>query len=266
MSFLPVVPMGGYAGWRFLERTIETQKAAHDEAAAMKRDTAYFRENIGKVTSAEALVADHRLLSVALGAFGLDDDIGNMFFIQKILSDGTQSDDALANKIADKSYRKFSEAFGFGDFAVPNTQLSDFPDRIIAAYQTRQFEIAVGDQNADMRLALHMTRELGTLASADSGDDTKWYSVMGSEPLREVFETAFGLPDSFAALDIDKQMEVFRTRTERAFGDGEISQFSDPEKMDELLRLFLVRSELAASAAGFSPAQTALTLLSNAAR
>ncbi|MHC0051960.1 DUF1217 domain-containing protein [Actibacterium sp. D379-3] len=266
MSFQPVVPLGGFAGWRFLERTMEAQKAAHDTTPAMARDVDYFRENIGKITSAEALVADRRLLSVALGAFGLDDDIDNRFFIQKVLSDGTLEDGALANKLADKSYFKLSEAFGFGDFDVPNTQLSNFADKITSAYQTRQFEIAVGDQNADMRLALNLTRDLTELAANDSSDETKWYSVMGSEPLRTVFETAFGLPPEFAALDIDKQLTMFRDRADRIFGNGEVSQFQDPEKMEELLRLFLVRAELNNTAASFSPASTALTLLQNAAR
>ncbi|SMX47452.1 DUF1217 domain-containing protein [Actibacterium lipolyticum] len=264
MTFQPVIPFGGFVGWRFLERTMDAQKTAYDASPAIKRDQAYFRENIGKVTSAEALVADRRLLSVALGAFGLDDDINNRFFIQKVLADGVESDDALANKLADKSYLKFAEAFGFGGEDAPNSQKPDFADGILDAYKTRQFEIAVGNQNDDMRLVMNLTRELGELAGSDSSNNAKWYGVMGSEPLRTVFETTFGLPSSFAALDIDKQLEVFRDRAESVFGSGEVDQFAIPEKMEELTRLFLIRSQLANSSAAYSPASTALTLLQNA--
>lgn len=266
MSFQPVIPFGGFAGWRFLGRTLEVQKTAFDQAPQMARDIDYFSENIGKVTSAEALVADRRLLGVALGAFGLDSDIDNRFFIRKVLEDGTLESDALANRLADKSYLKLSKAFGFGDFDTPNTQLSDFPGKIIEAYKTRQFEIAVGDQNDDMRLALNVQRELGELAQTDAGNDTKWYSVMGSEPLRQVFETALGLPSSFATLDIDHQLDVFRDKAGRVFGDGEIGQFSDPEKMDELVRLFLARSEINGISASLSSGSIALSLLQSASR
>lgn len=264
--FQPVVPFGGFAGWRFLERTRETQQAAHDNSAEIRRNSDYFRENIGKVRDVDALVNDRRLMTVALGAFGLDDDINNRYFIRTVMSEGTLEPDALANRIANKSYVKLAEAFGFGDFDTPNTVLSDFPDKIIEAYKDRQFEISVGEVDGDMRLTLNLQRELPEIVDQSASEDTKWFSVMGSEPLRRVFETALGLPPSFAALDIDKQLETFQDRARSTFGDATVSQFSDPEKMDKLLRLHLVRSQIAATANNFSSANTALTLLSAARR
>ncbi|TCP39113.1 DUF1217 domain-containing protein [Rhodovulum marinum] len=261
MSFQPVVPIGGYAGWRFLERTMERQQEVFNQSTVMQRDLDYFAEKIGDVRTAEDLVGDYRLLKVALGAFGLQDDIGNKFFIRKILSEGTTADDALANKLADKSYFKLAEAFGFGELGLPNTRDEGFADTIAEAYRTRSFEIAVGEQNDDMRLALNLERELAPLAEGSSSGDAKWFSVMGSEPMRAVFDTAFGLPDSFAALDLDKQLEVYRDKAEAIFGDSELDQFADPEKREELVKLFLIRSEISSGFAGYSPAQTALTLL-----
>ena len=263
--FQPVVPFGGFAGWRFLERTREAQQAAHDNSAQISRNVDYFRENIAKVTNVDALVNDHRLMTVALGAFGLDDDIGNRYFIRTILSEGTLADDTLANRLADKSYAKMAEAFGF-DLGTPNTVLSDFPDKIIEAYQTRQFEVAVGNVDNTMRLTLNLERELPDIINDTVSEETKWFSVMGSEPLRRVFELALGLPTSFAALDIDKQLETFQDRAAATFGDATISQFADPDKMEKLVRLHLVRAQIEANTASFSPAATALTLLSGAVR
>ncbi len=266
MNFQPLVPIGGIAGWRFLTRTMDTQKTAHDNTPQIKRDVQYFKDNIGKVTSAEALVADRRLLGVALGAFGLDADIDNRFFIKKVLSDGTLQDNALANRLADKRYLELSKAFGFGDFDTPRTQLSEFGNEITTAYQTRQFEIAVGTQDDDMRLALNLSRELSALAERDTSDETKWFTIMGSEPLKQVFETAFGLPSAFGTLDLDRQLATFRDKASRLFGSSEVSQFTDPERRDELLQKFLARSQSARSLANFSPAATALTLLQSAQR
>ena len=52
----------------------------------------------GRIASAEALVKDRRLLTVALGAFGLDGEIDKKFFIRKVLEGGTEASDSLANR------------------------------------------------------------------------------------------------------------------------------------------------------------------------
>ncbi|SFJ61758.1 DUF1217 domain-containing protein [Celeribacter neptunius] len=265
MSYQPVVPFGGYAGWVVLQRTKDNQQEAFNQSAEMQRETDYFRENISKITTAEDLVSDYRMLKVALGAFGLDDDINNKFFIEKVLDEGTLNSDALANKLSDKRYFKLAEAFGFGNFSVPSTVISDFPDKIISAYQEKQFQVAVGEQNEDMRLALNLDEELTSLVNKDTSDNGRWYSVMGNPALRTVFETALGLPSSFGTLDLDQQLSMFRDKADQYLGDSEISQFSDPEKQDKLVKLFLIRSELAnGTTNSYSAASNALTLLSGA--
>lgn len=265
MSFTPVIPLSGYSGWSFLQRTLDSQKQAFTSSPENRRDEAYFRENIGKVETAEQLVSDRRLLKVALGAFGLGDDINNRFFIQKVLQDGTTDSKALANKLADKAYARFSAAFGFGDGGTPSTQSAGFADAVLAAYNDRQFEIAVGAQDETMRLALNAKRELAALASSTSSKDTKWFNIMGSTPLREVFETALGLPSSFGALDLDQQLKTLRTKTDALLGDGEISQFSDPDKMDALIRRYLVRAQAESGTYSLlTPGAGALQLLQGA--
>ena len=72
MSFQPVLPLGGYAGWTFLKRTIVRQQAVQQAAPEAQRDEAYFRSKIGKVATAEQLVSDKRLLRISLAAFGLE--------------------------------------------------------------------------------------------------------------------------------------------------------------------------------------------------
>lgn len=223
---------------------MEAQTEAFETSAELIRDTDYFKEHIGEIDTAEDLVANRRLLRVALGAFGLQDDIDNKFFIQKVLSDGVLDDDSLANRMSDTRYQDLSRAFGFGDFDIPRSKDSEFGDKIVEKYQTRQFEVAVGNQDDDLRLAMYAKRELAAVAASDSSDDTKWFEIMGSEPLRQVIETALGLPDSISQLDLDQQLGIFRDAALRKFGDGEVAQFSDPEMVDDIVELFLLRSEL----------------------
>lgn len=263
MSFQPVVPLTGYTGWRFLERTLDAQQTAFAESQPVARATDYFRDNISKVTSAADLVADRQLLSVALGAFGLEDDINNQFFIRTILEEGTIVDDALANRLADTRYAEFSRAFGFGDTAVPRTVLSDFADEIIGKYETAKFARAVGDQNNDLRLALNVGEGLDAVLEQTSTNVGRWFSIMGNPPLREVFQTALGLPSSIASIDLDQQREIFEERATAVLGSGEVGDLTDPDQQEKLIRLYLVRSE-AAQISGFSGASTALTLLQSA--
>ena len=260
MTFQPVIPSGGYAGWVFLNRTLDAQQTAHQRS--LQTDTDYFAEHIGEVRTVDDLLSDRRLLNVALGAFGLDDDINSTFFIGKVLREGTSNPDALANKLADKTYLKLSQAFGFGEGIPPRTQLSGFAEEIAGAYHARQFEISVGDQNEDFRLALTAQRELPDIAGSESSIDTKWYTIMGSPPLRSVFESALGLPSSFGSLDIEDQLATFKSRARRQFGSDDPSQFSDPAARDRLVQTFLLRSQIADGAQALSSANTALVLLS----
>ncbi|WP_435256946.1 DUF1217 domain-containing protein [Thioclava sp. FR2] len=253
--------MAGYAGWMFLKRTAATQLAAYSAQASVTKDSAYFREKIGGIKSAEELVSDQRLLRVALSAHGLEADLPNKFFIKKVLQDGTLDPKALSNRLADKRYSEFAKAFGFGDFSTPRTKLSDFADKLLKKFVEKQFQASVGEQNSSFRIAMNAETQLKDLARSSTAESSKWFSVLGSPPLREVFEKAFGLPPTFAAIDLDKQVEVLQDRTRTAFGSAVISQFSDEEKIDKLVRMFVIRSETADYAANVSRGQIALTLL-----
>lgn len=246
MTFQPVVPLGGIGGWAFLSRTREAQQEAFDRSASVVRDTAYFEERIGAVGSAEELVADRRLLRIALGAFGLDSEIDSTFFVRKTLEETTFDPKSLSNRLSDKRYLEMAKAFGFGDLDPPNTALSDFGARITALYRERQFEVAVGNQSEDMRLALGLERDLGGLIDKGMSDKAAWFTVMATQPLRVVFERAFGLPTVIGTLDIDRQLELFRGKAQALFGDPSLAQFADPEKLDTLRRSFLAQSELQA--------------------
>ena len=261
MSFQPVLPLSGFAGWSFLKKTMARQQVALQTVPAQDRDEAYFRDKIGKVKTAEQLVNDKRLLRISLAAFGLEADVNSKAFIQKILEGGTLKEGSLANKLADKQYQKLSAAFGFGDFKVPRTAISTFPDEILTQFRTRSFETAVGNQNNAYRLAMNAEREIPALAAKSTSETSKWYSILGNAPLREVMQTAFGLPKSFAAIDLDQQVTVLKDKTKAAFGSSAISQFSDPAKMEALVRRFLFRSEIQDLGTGSSPAAIALTLL-----
>lgn len=260
MSFQPVVPMGGLAGWRFLERTLERQETSHARSPAALRDEAYFRENIGKIDSAADLVADRRLLKVTLTAFGLSEDLPNRAYIQRILESDTSERRSFANRLSDKRYLEMAKALGFGDGPEPKTRDAAVVEKILTRARERRFEEAVGTQNESMRLALALRRDLTRVARDAGSDDAAWFTVLGTPSLRSVFETAFGLPREFAALDIDKQSEIIQGRVERLTGSKSITQFTEDGAMDQLIRRFFVGTQLA-EINQITPGSSALSLL-----
>lgn len=259
--FAPVIPSTGLVGWRFLQRTYDSQFNAFTQSAQLNRTTDYFAENIGKISSAKDLVSDRRLLEVALGAFGLQDDIDSRFFIQKILEEGTTADDALANRFSDSRYKDFSSAFGLGPGEQSNLKEPEFIADIVARFQANSFEIATGTQDDSMRIALFVQREMPSLAGDDVSNDAKWFTVMGQPPLRAAFEKALNLPASFGQADIDQQLVVFKQRARAVFGSDDMSLFADTTAVDELVTKYIVKSQLDAFSATASPASIALSLL-----
>ncbi len=258
MTFQPVVVGTGLVGWQFLKSTATSQREAFDASPLLARDTDYFAQNIASVTSAEELVADRRLLRVALGAFGLQDDIDNKFFIQKILAEGTTDPDALANKLTDERYKAMAKRFGFGSLLGPATATPGFAQDIISRYRAQEFEVAVGAQDDSLRLGLNFERSLGEFNS--SSPDAAWFRVMGTPPLRTVLEGALGLPSSFAQLDIDKQLETFRDKMKSRFGVSEIAEIAAPDNSERVVQAYLLQEQVSQFRQSGS-AQIALTLL-----
>ncbi|MFO6464922.1 DUF1217 domain-containing protein [Jannaschia sp. KMU-145] len=244
MTFQPAVIGTGLAGWRALQQSMPRQREIHDQSPAIARDLDYFRARIGDVQSAEELVSDYRLLRVALGAFGLSDEIGSRALIRRVLAEGTIQEDALANKLTDRRYRTMARAFGFGDFPTPNSQLPGFSDRIEALYRERIFEVAVGDVAPDMRLALNASRELADLAGGAGSSRTKWFTLMGTPPIREVMEVALGLPASIGTLPIDRQITEFIDRAEAIFGTSDLSRLGAEPLLAEVLDRFTTLASL----------------------
>lgn len=262
MSFQVQVGTGGYAGWKLLQRTRDTQIELIGKEAGMQATRDYVAEKLPRIGSAEELVSDYRLLKVTLSAFGLESDINNKFFIQKVLSEGTTEKDAFANRLADKRYAAMADALRLDTPDTAATRDAGYAGTLFSNYTVREFERRVGEVDDSLRLALNAERELGKLGGQSSSDNTKWYSILGSKPLRTVFEGAFGFGSAYGKLPIDRQLEEFRDKAEQVFGSPEVSNFSDPKMIEKLVQTYVLRSQVTASQAQ-SPYSTALAILTS---
>lgn len=261
MSYTPVIPLSGYSGWVMLNKTMERQQTAFNSSSQNQNLEDYFREKIGTISSVDELINDRRLLTVALGAFGLDDDINNKAFIKKVLEEGTLDEESFANKLADKTYYNLSAAFGFGDYETPLSQGSGFADTILAQYETREFEIAVGDVNESYRVALAAERDLPELAGKSSSNNTKWYSVIGSESLSSFMRTALNLPEEISSLDVDQQLEIYKEKSKSLYGTDDLTTLIEGDGLEKLTKNYIVRAELVDGITSNTSTSPALTLL-----
>lgn len=260
MTFSPILPLSGHAGWAFLTRTRKQQQEAFVRNPRISRLTNHFRESIGGVSTAEELVADRQLREVALGAFGLSADVNNTYFIERVLTSELADPTSLANRLADKRYFALARAFDFS--AAEQPVASDgFVERTVSAFKSRSFESAVGEVAPDLRLAMSLEREITQVVGAQKTSNGRWYAVMSTPPLRKVFETALGLPTSFGALDIDRQLDVLSQRASDTFGAEDVRGFLEAERLEDLRTEFLTRAQVRTISSAATSGSVALTLL-----
>ena len=263
--FQPAIPIGGYAGWKVFERSAARQKEAFGDQAVVQRDLTYFKEKISSIRRPEDLVRDRRLLSVALGAFGLEDEINKKAFVRRALDDGVLDPRSFANRLNDPRWRAFATAFSAENLALGRFELTSARDDVAARYIERAFERSVGDVDADFRLAMNFRREIAAVASSANADRVGWLQIMGQRPLRAVVEAALGLPSSIANLDIDRQRALFEQKSEAAFGTASPKAFLEDANVELALRRFFARSAIEAGPGTETRGAAALSLLGGSA-
>lgn len=242
--FQPMVIGTGLVAWRNLQRTLPSQLEAFAQSAEQARLTTEFKEKAASLTTAEAVVGDRQVLQVALGAYGLQDDLDNRYFINRILSEGTTDDDSLANRMADSRYERLASDFAMDGVSQFLGILPNKAEEITDQFTEQSFALAVGNINEDLRLALNAETEMSRIADLDVSEDAKWFLVMGNAPLRSVIESALSLPSSFAQLDVDTQLDVFREKSFSAFGVDEVAELAGDEIKSKVIDLFLLKEQL----------------------
>ena len=244
MSFKPIIFGAGLVAWRNLQRTLPQQMTAFSKSSEQNRLVNGFQQKAPSLKSADAVVSDRQVLRVALGAYGLQDDLENRFFVKRVLDEGSNNPSALSNRLSDSRYQRLATDFALDGIGRITGVLPSAVTEISQEYLKQAFAVTVGEEQPNLRLALNAENELERVAALDVSDDAKWFLLMGNPPLRTVAETALGLPTSFGQLDIDKQLEVFRDKTGSVFGVKEVDELASKDKRGAVVDLFLLRDQL----------------------
>jgi Protein of unknown function (DUF1217) len=187
---------------------------------AVKTATAYYEANIGSVTSVQDLVGNYRLLSYALNAFGLGDQINAKGLITKVLEGGVSNPKSLANTLANPQWKAFAAAFDFVDSDAASPSSASAVKTTTSDYVEQQLESDQGGEDVGVQLALYFQRVAPTVTSEDG--------ILADPNLLEVAATIMGISPA-AASDLQPQ-----TLSELM----PLSDLQDPAKLQQLTERF----------------------------
>ncbi|KIC22119.1 MULTISPECIES: DUF1217 domain-containing protein [unclassified Leisingera] len=201
-------------------------------------------DKLDSLSSATELVFDLSLFEASLDIFGLSHRDSDFNVMIKTLDSDLSSEISYANLHHDNNMKAMAYAFSFNKGTEAQVYPDGFADEIADLYTTRQFEIAIGESDPNMRLALAFERELQAVVDEGGSENAHWYNIMGSPPLRTVFETALVLPSGFGQLDIERQLGEMKDRTQAAFGVTHPADLLEPDMLDQFRRRFLLMTDI----------------------
>jgi hypothetical protein len=117
-------------------RAVVTEATPKLHVENLDPETAYFRANIGRVTTIDKLLGDERLLTYAMAAYGLDASTQDKATIRKMLAGGVDSPTSPANLLTDKSYARFVAAFDFKTHGASTTSRAAVLEATPTRYDT----------------------------------------------------------------------------------------------------------------------------------
>ncbi|WP_280924289.1 DUF1217 domain-containing protein [Ciceribacter sichuanensis] len=161
--------------------------------STVSRDTAYYEENIGNVTTVDEFVNDYRLFSYAMKAYGLEDMTYAKAFMKKILESDLTDDSSFANSLTDTRYQDFAAAFNFAG-ETTKAQTSVQTDTLLTAYQD-SFTAEEDDIQTEID---YYEKKIGSITSVDQ--------LIGDSRLRSYVLESFGLDATYTSKSYLKQV------------------------------------------------------------
>ena len=261
---MPIAPSligGSLSGWTFLQATLPRQEETFAKSPDIERTAETLRTKLSEPLTLDGLMGDRQLLGGVLQSLGLEAEIDKGAFLRKIIEDGPDDPQGFARRLNSPEFIALSDTFQPDSDGFIRLSASKV-EEIERDFKRNAFEVSVGEQEPDLRLALNFQDTASELANSASSDTSFWLRVIGTAPISEVFNTAFLLPDGFGSLDIDQQVDVLESRAKQFLGDNPVETLKTEEGVESVIRRFLLQRQLESGPDPFSAASAALTILS----
>jgi hypothetical protein len=204
----------------------------------VKREADFFLSRIGKIKTLDAFMSDDRVYRFAMQAFGLDDMAYAKAFMRRVLSEGADRRDSLANRLADPRYRDLVDTFNFARYGGTATTFARAQQGTVDRFVRQHLEVAAGRENEGLRLALYFQRKAPTVTSA--------YGLLADRALLKVTQVALGLPASSSSIGIDRQKAIIESKLD-------IAELKTPPQLDRLISRFAALWDLENPSAQSAP-------------
>ncbi len=182
-----------YIGYLTVARNLNASLSNVASQATVARDSAYYKENIDKVTTVDEFMSDYKLYSYAMKAYGLEDMTYAKAFMKKVLESDLSDSSSFANSLSDTRYAEFAAAFKFA--GETKTAQSDVQrDNLLDAY-----EESFDTEAEDIADATDYFEE--SISSITSVDD-----LLSSSKLKNYVLTAFGLSTEYTSTSFLKSV------------------------------------------------------------
>lgn len=204
----------------------------------VKANVDYYKANAGNVKSPDDLLKNRKLLSVALGAYGLESQVGSKALLRKLLTEDPEATTSLAQRMSDTRYLSFAKAFASlrndGGAAIAKAENIG---SVVAAFQQTQYEKAVGRSDTAARQALYFSR----VAPKATGSI---YQVLSDKTLGAVVREAYGLPAATAALEVKQQISQLKAK------GFDYTKLADEKYVKTLITKFLASQDASGAPTG----------------
>lgn len=210
---------------RLLTSDLSASLARIGNQPSVKRATDSYLTAVENVKSIDDFMANDRVYQYVMKAFGLEDMAYAKAFIRRVLTEGIDAPDSMANRLTDTRFRELAETFNFARYGSTAMTFSRTRQGVVDRYRNQTLEIEAGNSNEGVRLALYFSRKASTVTSA--------YGLMGDRALLKVTQIALGLSQATSALDIERQKEMIDKKLD-------IEDLKDPDKLEKFLTRFAV--------------------------
>lgn len=217
------------ASYRLITTNLQRSLDNVAQQPVASREIEHYEKTISSIKSIDDFMADDRVFRFAMKAFGLEEMSYAKGLVRKILEQGTDDPQALANQLVDTRYRDLANTFNFKRYEAAATSFTDATSGTVDRYIRQTLEEDAGTENQGVRLALYFERK--------AADINGPFDILGDKALLQVVQTATGISPATASNPIDKQAKEIEKRLD-------LSDLKDPAKLEEFLTRFTTLWEI----------------------
>lgn len=224
-----------YIDYNLITRDMKTSIQRTSQQVLVARETEYYKDNIGKVTSIDEFLDDYRLYSYAMKAHGLEDMTYAKAFMRKVLESDLNDESSYANMLTDDRYRNFAMAFNFSK-STQVVQSDAQEDSLIGLYN----QSIINKNDAVKSDTVYFNAVIDTAKTVDDvwkNDKLKTYvlKAFGFDPAYTSYEQFKGVltsdvndPNSYVNVKAAEYKKGYQDKIDAVKASSTPEQLADP--------------------------------------